>query len=205
MTDLYAKGSTLKQIGNLYDISEQRVKQLIEKYEKINGLTKRIFFTIKHLIETTNTNYHRIKKLTKNKRFSAEEVNKIKQKIKIDFKTCCICNKKINYNLKYCSYFCLRKKQVKARLKLFKQKPSLQNTHNLTNEIFKKLTNISPGKTYVSFRKAVKLSGLTNMQLTWLRKRKIIAVKKTKKIHPVFKTCCHLYSQTQLLAIKELL
>lgn len=147
MFDLYTKGSTLQQIGDLYGISRQRVNQLIKKYEKI----KRNYYTLNELIKITNASIFKIRKFTKNKRFSAEEVAKIKQLLKNDFKTCHLCDKKISQHSKYCSD-CAKEGRALQRLNSINKLPTLQNTHNFTHEALKKLTNISPGKTYISLK-----------------------------------------------------
>lgn len=58
-----------------------------------------------------------------------------------------------------------------------------------------------PGEEFVTFGEAIDLSGISRMQMVWLRLRGIIATRDDTVHHPVTRKLCKLYSKAQCLAI----
>jgi hypothetical protein len=127
------------------------------------------------------------------------------------FRPCSLCGNSVRNTRGrcYCSEECRKQMAVVYRQRMLASEPATGNLVNgqLPALALAALGKVPVGEEFVSLAEAMRLSGLGRMQLSWLRQRKILAVRpKLSKNRPVLaKRVNNEYSRAQVVALRGIL
>ena len=224
-------GNNFADIGRTLNLSREYIRQIARKLSKIHGPeillpeTKQ-YWTITEVTEISGISSWIVYRLCKNMEISSKRIGNprcskylISQQ-GIDelyryvrrISTCPICGSSFKQprtsRRKSCfSPECQKKRRSNARkARLSDKKTICKNLNGWRKALYEALQShaIPEDETWICFGKAVKISGLNRVQVTYLRECKLISVKPTEK--KSWKgTPIHLYSLSEMQIAKEII
>lgn len=201
---LHSNGLTLREIGRIAGISGERVRQKINRH----GRLPRTWKSREEMAEEFGCSPGAISRACQRlgiKDFRFDEAQQ--ESLRSDFQRTCACGVKFNggVNRAWCSREC-REQALhgrKGHLSTCSRAATEETTtpQGSPRIALEAVNNVTDPGSWISFGEALKLCGLSHMQLSWLWRRGIIRSKASDVFHPVTGRPVRLYSANEMLAI----
>ena len=208
---LYSQGYTTTRLAEWFDISVQRVNQLITVYRD-RGLLPRPqkLVSLTQLVKKTGISRNTLARAARSAgigergyrllRFTPDEIDRVV--IAATQGACIECGAPVPTTRKLCSAACRQRRRTYLRNNM----PELGGTFRSTGVavlVADGLRRVKVGQ-YVSLREAARLAGLKRGQLTWLWLRGLIPAAAIGKRHQVTGKPIKLYSKNHAVKIGQL-
>jgi hypothetical protein len=188
--ELRSRGLTLQAIAQQFGLTRERVRQLTSRHTlaprfmTISNLMARFEVTRYAILQAVEAAGLKNRQLQQGRRlvFSDRDVNRMVQHLNRQATRECIqCGHsfavRIRSRKRLCSPECFQEHRKRMRHLPDAQRPMSESIR----QIYDLLSAEPPGARWVSFSEALQLSGLSKMQLVWLRWRGILACVPTNK------------------------
>jgi hypothetical protein len=189
IAELRSRGLSLEAIGQQYGLTRERVRQIVSQ----QAITRR-FTTVSDLMTRFGVERYEVDRAMKVAGLSRKprqgsryvlsdaDVAKITEILgRPEDRRCLICGRsfegRVHRSRRFCSPECFHQYQRQNR------QSGLRNNamSATTRQIQELLAAEPPGSTWLGFLEAVRVSGMTRMQMCWLRYRRLIACKPRKE------------------------
>jgi hypothetical protein len=181
MVQMRARGLTLEAIGQQFGLTRERVRRITSRYE-----IERQFTTVPELMARFGATEYEVTRAIQ--AAGLHRPQRPKRKIVIAYGDVDEVVRNLNLNGRRVCMICGGSFEVRGRSRKRLCSPECYKEHRrrvrkspwgpmseATRRIHELLAGESPGTVWVGFKEAVRLSGLSKMQLVWLRWRRIVA------------------------------
>ena len=210
--EMRSRGLCLQEIGDQFGITKERVRQLL----KLSNIPNR-FATVPDLARRFGTSQALVRQAAraaglkagsgKNMRVANKEIDRVERQLKaLTRRTCIVCGKQFNRTGTGTRTRCFSEECRRQRRKQTSWSfPTEGRASERTMAIVDLLRKEAPGRAYVPLKDALHLTGMTQMQLTGLRQRSVIACIPSGRMHGPTGRPLWLYSKRHCALIRSFL